>query len=177
MGSEKALLDFEGEPLVLRVARRLATVCDPVLLATGTVGRLGDLGYAEVADVIAGAGPLAGLAAALEASPHEALAVAAVDMPDVSPDLFLLLAGLRDDEDAVVPVSDRGPEPLHAVYAHAALPAIASYLAAGDRSVRGLLAKLRVREVNRADWQVADPSGAFATNLNRPPKIRPVVKP
>ena len=41
MGFEKALIEVGGEPLVLRVARRLARVADPVLLATGSPGRLG----------------------------------------------------------------------------------------------------------------------------------------
>ena len=58
----------------------MARVADPVLLATGSVGRLGPLGYPEVADEVAGAGPLGGIVAGLEASPHEEMAVVAVDI-------------------------------------------------------------------------------------------------
>ena len=107
MGFEKALIEVDGEPLVLRVARRLARVADPVLLATGSLGRLGPLGYPEVADERPGAGPLAGLAGGLAASTHELMAAVAVDMPFVSGDLLMLLAALHEDEDAVVPVTAR----------------------------------------------------------------------
>jgi len=70
MGRDKALLVLDGETLVLRVARTLAEVADQVLLAPGTVGRLGVTGYPEVADDPVGAGPLAGMAAGLAASPR-----------------------------------------------------------------------------------------------------------
>src|SRR3989442_344109 len=69
MGTPKGLLELEGQPLVVRVAERIAVVAHPVYLASGTPGRLGDLGLHEVEDVRGGAGPLGGLIAGLEASP------------------------------------------------------------------------------------------------------------
>jgi len=80
MGTDKALLEMEdGGPLLLRVALRLAEVADPVMLASGSAGRLEAFGYPEVGDEVPGAGPLAGIAAGLAASPHELTAVVAVD--------------------------------------------------------------------------------------------------
>jgi molybdopterin-guanine dinucleotide biosynthesis protein A len=101
MGRDKSLIHVEGEPLVVRVASRISTVADPVMLAPGRLGRLTDLGYAEVADDPPGVGPLGGLVGGLAASPHHLLAAAAVDMPFVSPAVLRLLAGLHEDEDAV----------------------------------------------------------------------------
>ena len=167
MGFEKALIEVGGEPLVLRVARRLARVADPVLLATGSPGRLGPLGYPEVADERPRAGPLAGLAGGLAASTHELMAAVAVDMPFVSGDLLMLLAALHEDEDAVVPVTAHGPEPLHALYARQALPAIRAALDGGTLSMRLVLRGLRVREVREPEWRAADPTGRFALNVNR----------
>ncbi|HEX9411112.1 MAG TPA: molybdenum cofactor guanylyltransferase [Actinomycetota bacterium] len=167
MGSEKALIEVGGEPLFLRVARRLARVADPVLLATGRPGRLGALGYSEVADERPRAGPLAGLAGGLAASPHELMAAVAVDMPLLSGDLLVLLATLHEDEDAVVPISAHGPEPLHALYARRALPALRAALDEGTLSMRVVLKGLRVREVPEAEWLAADPTGRFALNVNR----------
>jgi len=166
MGSEKALIEIGGRPLVLHLADTVARVADPVLLATGSVGRLGPLGYPEVADEVAGAGPLGGIVAGLEASPHEEMAVVAVDMPLASGEVLALLAALHQDEDAVVPLSGHGVEPLHAVYSRRALPALRSALNGGTHSMRMVLKGLRVREVPEAGWRAADPTGRFALNVN-----------
>lgn len=168
MRADKALLEVEGRPLVLRVAARVARVADPVILAIGTRGRLGSLGYLEVADERPGDGPLAGLVAGLAASPHELVAAVGVDMPFVSPELLSFLAALHQDEDAVVPISAGGPEPLHAVYARSALPALRQGLGEGVLSLRLLLKRLRVREIGESQCRRVDPSGRFALNINRP---------
>jgi len=167
MGTEKALLEMDGELLVSRVAGRLASVADPVLLAPGRPGRLClDLEYPELADERPGAGPLAGVAAALAASPHPLVAVVAVDMPFASPAVFELLAELHSGEDAVVPVTASGREPLHAVYSTRCLPAAREALAAGRLGMRALLDRLEVRDVGSPEWRAADPTGRFALNVN-----------
>ena len=168
MGGDKALLEFEGEPLVLLVARRLGEVADPVLLAPGRPGRLGDLGYAEVADAVEQSGPLGGIVAGLAASPHDLVAVAAADMPFVNPSLLRLLAALHADDDAVVPVVEGKLEPLHAVYARSSLPALRGALQARRLELRATLLDLRLRQVLEPEWRAADPTGGFAHNINRP---------
>jgi molybdopterin-guanine dinucleotide biosynthesis protein A len=172
MGTEKALLDFEGEVLVVRVARRIGTVASPVVLAPGTRGRLGDLGYMEVDDAVEGTGPLGGLVAGLAASPHPLVAVAAADMPFVDADVLLLLARLVGDAEAAVPVTEHGLQPLHAVYSVRALPALLAALRTGRRALREVVTEaLRVRRVERPEWRAADPTGRFALNLNRPEDV------
>jgi len=137
------------------------------LLATGRPGRLGPLGYAEVADEVPGSGPLGGLTAGLAASPHQLVAVVAVDMPFASPQVLSLLGTLRMDEDAVVPVTDGGPEPLHAVYARDALPMLRQALEEGRWTLREVVESLHARFVPPAEWREADPLARFALNLNR----------
>jgi molybdopterin-guanine dinucleotide biosynthesis protein A len=167
MGRDKALIPVGKRPLVLHVARLLGQVADPVFVAPGRPGRLGSLGYPEVADEPPRAGPGGGMVAGLTASPHELLAVVAVDMPFANPVLFRLLAGFRIDQDAVVARSRSGPEPLHAVYARSALPALRSALARGELAVQEILSRLRVRWVVEDEWREADPTGRFSVNLNR----------
>ena len=168
MGTDKALLAVGGLALATRVARLLAEACDEVIVASGDGERLGWLGLLQVADSVPSAGPLAGIVAGLERARHPLAAVVAIDMPFASPALLRLLAARWGGEDAVVPVTGRGPEPLHAVYATAAAPALRRRLAGPDRSLRGALAALRVRTVGRDEWAAVDPDEAFAVNLNRP---------
>jgi molybdopterin-guanine dinucleotide biosynthesis protein A len=167
MGRDKALIPVGGTTLVLHTAQLLARIAHPVLVAPGRPGRLGALGYEEVEDDPPDTGPMGAIAAGLAASPHPLLAVAAVDMPFASPPLFSLLASLHGDEQAVVPRSGAGPEPLHAVYAASARPTIREALLQGELAARTVLSRLRVRWVDEGEWIAADPLGRFAMNLNR----------
>ncbi|MHB8508581.1 MAG: molybdenum cofactor guanylyltransferase [Candidatus Dormibacteria bacterium] len=168
MGRDKALIPIADTPLVVHVARRLAEVASPVMLAPGTVGRYGDLGFHEVTDAAPGSGPLGGLVAGLRAAEGCLLAVAASDMPFVSSALFRLMADEWAQEDAVIPVSEAGIEPLHAVYAPSALAALEEALRARQLGLRRALTGLRVRLIKEATWRLVEGAEGFARNLNYP---------
>ena len=166
MGRDKALIEIDGKSLVRLVAERVAECAAPVLLASGASRRFDNLPYEEILDAAPGAGPISGLVAALSASPHDLLVAAAVDMPFVSADVFRLLLELRAHEDAVVPVTREGRQPLHALYHRSALPHLTDALERGRYGLRDALAGLDVREVGREEWEAVDPQGRFALNLN-----------
>jgi molybdopterin-guanine dinucleotide biosynthesis protein A len=172
MGEDKALIAFEGRPLIQRVAGRVAAIAAPVLIATGVPGRFGPTGFAEVGDAVFGRGPLGGLLAGLEVAPHQLMAVVAVDMPYLSSELLAYLASLHDGEDVLAPVGDTGVEPLHAVYSRSALPAMRTSMAQGRYRLRGLLSELRVRRVGATEWAHLDIDPRFAFNVNRPEDLR-----
>ncbi|MFN2463058.1 MAG: molybdenum cofactor guanylyltransferase [Candidatus Dormibacteria bacterium] len=168
MGFDKALLEMDGRMIVEVLAERLGDVCDEVLLATGQPGRLGWMDYPEVADAVAYAGPLAGLVAAFTEAKHEMLAVIAVDMPAANPVLLRYLADRVMDFDAALPEGSRGPEPLHAVYGRSALPALERGLHGRDRSMRGVVADLRVNVCPSRELLQAGFGTSFAANVNDP---------
>src|SRR5579884_3354907 len=84
-GSDKAIFPWQGRPLALRVAEQ-------VLRAAGSVALVGNpeiykhLGLPVIPDPVSGAGPLAGLAAALGHSPAEwNLGIATSSCPSIRP--------------------------------------------------------------------------------------------
>lgn len=65
-GRDKARATLDGQPLLLRLARAMAEVTDgDVTVVADQLGKYDDLGLAGIVDQTAGAGPMAGLAAAL----------------------------------------------------------------------------------------------------------------
>src|SRR5438105_8578446 len=143
MGRDKALLEVDGQRLVDRAAALLAAVADPVV----EVGP-GWSGLPAIREEPPGSGPLAALgagAAALRTAGHEGpVLVLAVDMPRVSVELLRLLAR-RAGPGTAVPRADGHPQPLCARYGPAALATVDGLLAAGERSLRALLAALEPR--------------------------------
>lgn len=176
MGVDKRSLLVEGIPLLHRVASVLSAVSDELLVACRrdsppSPALWRPLGARLVFDRLAEAGPLAGVEAALAASEGELVLVAACDMPWLAPDVLRLLLdeALRHPEaDAVALRTGRGPEPLLCVYRRQVLPTVTRLLDGGERRMHALLAAISVREVAPSAWQVADPGGRTAVNLNMP---------
>jgi len=182
MGRDKATLPIgEGGValgrLVLAVA---AAVADPVMLVApaghaaatlaGAAAGAGEAGVALVADP--GEGPLAALAAALAATDTPHLLLLAADHPGLRVELLRGLLVERGSAPAVACRRGERLEPLVAVYERApALAAARTRLGLGagaDQSLRGLLASLRPRVLEEAEWRRLDPDGRSFTDLDDP---------
>lgn len=158
MGTDKAFLDWGGEPLVLRpLAALRAAGLDPVFAVGGDTAALGGLGIDVAADPHQGAGPLAGVAAALERAGRPVVVVAC-DMPDLTPQGVRTVADAVAGHDVAIPVVDGRLEPLHAAWAPSALGAVQAGM--GD-SVRSILHRLDVVYVEGLD-------PAMMRNINEP---------
>jgi molybdopterin-guanine dinucleotide biosynthesis protein A len=159
MGTDKALVDFEGEPLVVRVARGLQMISDDVFVVCKETLAL-DL--PEVLDEFAEQTPLSGVITALHAAQHPLVFVVACDMPYVSNDLVIELSAEAVGVDAAVPVHDGVLESLHAVWSAGAASKLEAMWDGGERSVRGALERLGPRTV-----EMAAATASF-TNINTP---------
>jgi molybdenum cofactor guanylyltransferase len=176
MGTDKARLVLGGETFIERIAGALQAVASPVMIVgsrrEGENDRVrlnGNL-LPVIPDVFEKWGALGGLHAALSAARTEWAVVVACDLPLVTSDLFLHLAGLRADYDAVAPVQEDGrPQPLCAFYrVEACRPATEKLIKAGERRPVTLLQSVHTRWV--AFGELADLNGAsqFFENVNTP---------
>jgi molybdopterin-guanine dinucleotide biosynthesis protein A len=167
MGADKATLVVDGTAMARRVAAVAAAVADPVVLVAPVGHPATAVGLPVVTDP--GQGPLAALAAALDALQAEHVLVLAADHPGLRPELLALLLELRVGAPAV---ACRGPggflEPLVAVYERAPALAAARGRGAGDGSLRGLLAAVGARVLEPPSWRPADPDGRSFTDLDTP---------
>lgn len=146
MGRPKALLQVAGKTSIEHVVDALKPLADSIVLAGDAEG-LESLGLPSVADSRPGAGPLAGMEAALAAHGRERNVIVACDMPCVTPALFRRLLDEVGDFDAAVPEADGRLHPLCAVYSPACLSEITGHLQAGRNKVLDLVAALRLRVV------------------------------
>ena len=173
MASDKALLTLGGKTFLDIIAGRLAALFDRVYTAgrgydavlPGAAGPL-----ENVEDRVPGAGPLAGIHAALRASDKECNFFVGVDYPLLEPELVVELARFtrgggadtrgrisgaheadRDDPRGVIPVAPDGPHPLFAFYRKSCLPGIESCLEEGRFQVLCIARHGAVRFVRLPD--------------------------
>lgn len=136
MGTDKALLKIDGEPLIRRLARQLERHVEQVLISARRVSDYSYLGYEVVPDRVPDLGPLGGIASALARSAHDLTLFVPCDLPGIPQDLVTRLLREARSADAVVPRREDGQvEPLFAVYRRRVLPSVNAALSRGARRV------------------------------------------
>ncbi|NTU71953.1 MAG: formate dehydrogenase accessory sulfurtransferase FdhD [Coriobacteriia bacterium] len=173
MGVDKTLLDVDGRALVARVVDAVGEVCANTLVVTNRPEALGEAELPSsvriLQDEIAYQGPLGGLVTALAETTDEWMLAVAADMPHLTSDVIRALWDLRGDADAVVPVGDKGPEPLLALYRVAAcLPVAREVLATGRRRPVAIFSRVQTVEVPADALRAVDPDLRSLTNVNTP---------
>jgi molybdopterin-guanine dinucleotide biosynthesis protein A len=175
MGQDKALLPFLGRPLISRVIDRVSIVADELLVTTNRPEAYRFLGLPLIPDRIPGRGALGGLFTALSAGRYPLVAVVACDMPFVSADLLVAERNLLESEgfDAVMPRTEGGTEPFHAVYRRATcLPAIQSALDVQKWRVDSWFHLVHLRFISSEDVRQHDPQGLAFWNVNTPEEFQ-----
>ena len=143
------------ETLAGRAARVLAAVCSPVV----EVGP-GYTSLRSVREEPAGSGPLAALVAGADALAAETVVLLACDLARVESPMLALLAEWGGAP-SVVPTVGGMPQLVCARYGPDAVAAARSLLAAGERSLRALVAVLDVDFVPESRWRSAAAPDAF----------------
>jgi molybdopterin-guanine dinucleotide biosynthesis protein A len=169
MGRDKALLELNGEALIVRVTRLLELVADGCAVIGDSI-RLEGLALRTIADDYPGAGPLGGIATALRASQAEWNLIVACDLPYLTQEWleFLIGRAVRSGADAVLPMNERGAEPLCAVYRKQAEAEIRAALDRGTRKVTDGLADVRIEFIELGEWKGFDSDGLLFKNMNSP---------
>lgn len=156
MGRNKALLEFRGAPLIHRQMDLLSPLFEELIIGANDPAPYARFGIRVVPDLLSERSALTGLHALLKAAGRPRVFVIACDMPFPNPALIESLLEVPGNADIVVPESDRGLEPLHAVYARTCIPAIETAAQRGAWKVSEFFPTVRVevRRIRDADWLV-----------------------
>lgn len=169
-GRSKALEPFDGQPLISRVARRLAHVANEMIVVVDSKATAETLpipkGAKVVVDAYPGKGPLGAIYTGLTAAQYDWAVTAACDMPFLNQQLLGYMLALRPTHDAVAPVVDERPEPIHALYSKSCLPAMKFRLEAGRLRTADLLQDLSVAYVQEYEMRRFDPELISFMNVN-----------
>jgi molybdopterin-guanine dinucleotide biosynthesis protein A len=171
MGTNKALLKFNGQPQIRRILQRLLPIANEILITSNQPDDLFIFGYPVFPDILPGKGALGGLYTALFYARSPAVAIIAVDMPFPSLELLqwqldLLKTG---NADVVIPSSPDGFEPFHAIYRRVTcLKAVKQALDMDQRRMISWFSNVKVRVLSDNEVRSVDPSGKTFINVNTP---------
>lgn len=167
MGSNKALLPHLGGRFIEAIYRRMRHLFEEVILVTNVPDQYPFLPCRKVTDLVPDMGPLAGIHSGLYHSRHPRIFVTACDMPYLDEGVIRHLTSV-EDYDVVIPESDKGMEPLCAVYGKGAIEAIEETMAAGRKRIVSFFPLTAVRRVSRHEVARFDPTFRSFWNVNTP---------
>lgn len=168
MGSDKALLELRGRPL-LRHAMDLANFVTENVKIAGDPTKYAAFGMV-VSDLYLDRGPLGGIHAALAGTSTDLNLILATDLPFVEPQFLRHLIAIAAESTALVTVPQVGQyfEPLCAVYRRQFAEIAAAALANGKNKVDALFTEPATRIVCEEEIIRAGFSSVMFRNLNTP---------
>lgn len=145
MGTDKTLLQVNGEPLIKHLFRQLHGTFSQVLVSTGENREYDFLDHGRVVyDMACGLGPLAGILSSLENSEKDINFIVACDIPEIPLYLVRQMIASSSGYDCVIPITPSGHlEPLFGIYRKSMIAPVREVLASGHRRVRDIFARVR----------------------------------
>jgi len=168
MGRPKALLLFDGEPLIAHVVRKLGNIFPEIIVVAAPDQELPPLPVKLARDDVAYQGPVSGIYHGLKASTREICFVTSCDAPFLNLALVSHLLSQISDFDVVVPFWQERFQPLHAVYRTSVAPLLKDQLERGELRPIFLYDKVRTRKIHEDEIRGLDPEGLSFLNMNSP---------
>ena len=168
MGRPKALLPFDGEPLIAHIARSLSGRFGEIVIVVAPGQELPPMPGRLVYDEVAYQGPVGGIYYGLRAADREIAFVTSCDAPFLNFPLIDYLTSEIPDYDVVVPYWQGRFQPLHAVYRRRLLPLLKRQLERGELRPIALFKKARTREIRAEEIRRFDAEGLSFLNMNTP---------
>lgn len=168
MGTPKALLLFDDQPLIVHIVATLQRVFTEVVVVIAPGQDLPSMPVKLVRDEVPYQGPVGGIYYGLMAASSEAGFVTSCDSAFLNVDLILHLVSQMPGNDVVVPYWQGRFQPLQAVYRKRVLPLLAAQLERGELRPVHLFDRVQTRRIDEHEIRRFDPEGSSFFNMNTP---------
>jgi molybdopterin-guanine dinucleotide biosynthesis protein A/molybdopterin converting factor small subunit len=176
MGRPKALLPFDGAPLISHIVRSLQHLFPDIVVVAAPDQELPHLAVTVVRDEVAYQGPVGGIYYGLRASVGEFCFVTSCDIAFLNAPLISYLLSQISNYDVVVPYWENRFQPLHAVYRRSVLSLLKEQIERGELRPIFLYDKVRTRKVQEDEIRRFDPEGLSFLNMNTPEDYEEALK-
>ena len=172
----KALLEFNGEPLIVHLVRTLETIFAETVIVAAPGQELPSVRAQVVRDEVPYQGPVGGICYGLRAAVGEFAFVTSCDLPFLNRSVIQYLVSQLAEHDVVVPYWQERFQPLHAVYRKSVLPFLEAQLERGELRPVYLFDKVRTCKIGADKVRRFDPEGLSFLNMNTPEEYDAALK-
>lgn len=168
-GRNKALLDIGGKSILERVVTVFASLFDEIILVTNDPLAYAAWDVTIVTDLYDVRSSLTGLHTGLFYANRPYAFFAACDAPYINPELVrLMLAQVDEKTDVIVPQTEKGQEPLFAIYSKRCLKPFGKAIEERKLKISRVFAPMRIKAVPEAQLRKKDPELRSFFNVNTP---------
>jgi molybdenum cofactor guanylyltransferase len=168
MGTDKAQLEIDGVPLLRRQCATLREAgVSELFLSTRPDLPVAIPDARTVLDANEDIGPIAGIAAVLDAASCPLVFMLAVDMPAITVAMIQHMLSSSRKDHGCVPIVHGRQEPLAAVYPRSLLPMVHSQIAVGRYALQDLL-EMAIAANQMNSLEIADINAGQFMNCNHP---------
>ena len=172
----KAFIKVEGMPIIERSLKTYQPLFRDSVIVTNQPELYSQFGIKMLGDVCNIGGPMTGIFTSLINSSDPWVFVSACDMPFLNRDLIEHMASFRKGYEAVVPIQNGNPEPLHAFYSSRLASSMEKALLSNNRALKDFLLSKKVKYLPVIDMIKHDPGAKSLINLNTPQDIKNYIK-
>lgn len=176
MGTNKALIELNGLPLIAHVARTMQHVFKRVFIVADDAEPYRFLRLPVYPDIFKDSGPLGGIHAGFVHSGAKSIFVAACDTPFISPALIEYIIHYPSEASVKVAQMDGEVHPLCGWYDRSTMPYVQQALEANQLQVKKVLCHLQAAEVPITN-ELPFYHPLLLKNFNTPADFEPSVEP
>jgi molybdopterin-guanine dinucleotide biosynthesis protein A len=139
MGRDKATALLGGKPLIAHVYEAARKVFTDIMVVSSLHTAFGGIEARVVKDILPLPGSLTGIVSALLASDTDYVFVLGCDMPFITTEAMRYVVEAAAGEDIIIPQTEGGLEPMHALYRRSCISPMLTALGRGSMKIAGLV--------------------------------------
>jgi molybdopterin-guanine dinucleotide biosynthesis protein A len=174
MGEDKPFIEIEGMPIITRVHSIFLKMFEEVIIVTNEKELYKKLDARICNDLFPEGGVLGGIYTGLFFSSFLYSFCAACDMPFMKEPVIEYLIKNIEGYDVIVPRTEDGLQPLHAVYSKNCLEPIRKTIEEKKHRVVEFYSMVRTRVVEEREFISLDPLRESFINVNTPEELRSI---
>ena len=148
MGRDKATVPLGGKPLIAHVFDVAKRVFTDIMVVSSLHTAVDGMDARVVKDILPLPGALTGIVSALLAADTDYVFVLGCDMPFVTAEAMRYVVEAAAGEDIIIPQTEGGLEPMHALYRRSCISPMLTALGRGHMKIAGLVSgRMKIADI------------------------------
>ena len=148
MGRDKVTLEVDGKTLIQYVFDKVKNVFQNIVIVSNNHSAFKGIDVPIIKDIVPARGSMVGIVSALMYSRDPYVFVCACDMPFIHGNAIHYMMNEMNGEDVIIPKTEKGYEPLHALYGRSCIPHMLTSIEQNRLKVTGIFPSLTVKVLN-----------------------------